>query len=156
VKHARITISAGVPIALFLGLGLSSTVSLAQGGLDEIFDRARDRDRDTSIFDRDRPVFERGRDRNGLPTGATLLRADDTACQGALLASGLGRNADDVHGIRSGDQEVFSVADTSVPWACLSESTARAGVMQCPNGTTDVRISHDGNVARFECYGRDR
>jgi hypothetical protein len=160
MNTSRTAARAGVTTALLCGLGLFSTVGFAQGGvLEDIFDRTRDRDRDrddTSIFDRDRPIFERERDGDGLPYGATLLRAADTACQGALLASGLGRNADDVHGIRRGEERVFSIENLNVPWACLDASSARSDVMQCPEGTTDVRLSHDGNVARFECYGPGR
>lgn len=147
MKRARIAVTVGTPLALLFGL---APMGFAQDG--GIFDR----DRDSSIFEGDRPVFEQDRDREGLPYGATLLRAVDTECQGALLASGLGRDGDDVHGIRLEGEQVFRVTDPSVPWACLTASTAQSDVMECPEGTTDVRISHDGNVARFECYGPER
>lgn len=145
MKRARITVTVGTPLAMLFGLG---SVGFAQDG--GIFDR----DRDRNVFDS--PIFEQDRDREGLPYGATLLRAVDTECQGTLVASGLGRDGDDVHGIRLDEEQVFRVADQSVPWACLAARSARSDVMECPDGTTDVRISHDGNVARFECYGPGR
>ena len=148
MKRARNVLSAGMPIALLCGFGSVGTAAYAQD--DGIFDR------DRGIFDRDRPVFERDRDRSGLPSGATLLRSGDAQCEGALLASGVGRDGTDVHGIREGEEQVLRVADQNVPWACLGPTSARADVMECPNGTTDIRISHEGNVARFECYGSRR
>lgn len=153
MKRAFIAWSAAVPLALFTGFASLGTVGVAQdNGLDRIFDR--DRDRDRGVFDRDRPFFER--DGDELPTGATLLGADQAECEGGLVAAGIGRDGGDLHGVRQGEVRVFDVADQVVPWACLSARSAHSGVMECPNGTTDVRISRDGNVARFECYGLER
>lgn len=148
MRRARTALRAGAPLALLCGFGSLGTIGHAQD--DGIFDS------DSGIFDRDEPLFERDRDRSGLPYGATLLGSGDAQCQGALVASGIGRDGSEVHGIREGDEQVLRVADQRVPWACLGPSSARADIMECPNGTTDVRISHEGNVARFECYGSRR
>ena len=146
MKRSRVALGVA-SLGLVCGLGSLGSVGYAQD--DGIFNR----DRDRGIFDSDRPLFERDRDRSGLPRGATLLGSGDAECQGALLASGLGRDGTDVYGIREGEEQVLEVADLSVPWACLGENTARSDVMECPRGTTDIRISHEGNIARFECYG---
>lgn len=141
MKRARIALSAGALLC-----GFASTVAFAQD--DDIFDSDFERE----VFDR---VFDEDRD-GGLPNGATLLSSGDTECQGALVASGIGRDGEDVRGIQQGEERVFRVADRSVPWACLGPRSARADIMECAEGTTDVRISHEGNVARFECYGSRR
>lgn len=148
MKRVTTALSAGMALAVLCGAGSLDTVAVAQDdGIEGIFDRARDRARDSDIFDRDR---------SDLALGATLLQAEETECQGALIASGIGRSGEEVHGIRAGEERLFSVADQVVPWACLGARTARSDVMECPNETTDVRISNDGNVARFECYGSRR
>lgn len=141
MERARIALGAGISLALVCGFGSLGNVSYAQD------------DDDRGIFSRDRPFFEWDRDRSGLPSGATLLGSGDTECQGALLASGFGRDGTDVYGIREGEEQVLEVSDLSVPWACLGSRSARADVMECPSGTTDVRIAHEGNVVRFECFG---
>ncbi len=138
MKRTPIALAAGLSLTLLCGLEVLSTTAFAQ----DDFGR-----------DRDRPIFERDRERSQLPSAATLLGSGDTECRGALLASGIGRDGDDVHSIAPGEARIFRVARQNVPWACLDATTARSNVMECPRGTTDVRISHEGTVARFECYG---
>lgn len=140
MKRTHLALSAGLSVALLCGFEPLGTVALAQD--DGRFGR-----------DRDRPLFERDRERSQLPSAATLLGSGDTECRGALLVSGVGRDGDDVHSIGPGEARVFRIARQNVPWACLDATSARSNVMECPGGTTDVRISHEGTAARFECYG---
>ena len=93
-----------------------------------------------------------------LPTGVTLLGADDTACRGVLmLESGVRGESDDVRRIGSGQFAVFEIESENVGWVCLGEAT-QSDTMECPSGTNYVRVSRnrdDDNVL-FECYGRAR
>jgi hypothetical protein len=134
-----------MPLALLSGIPSLGTDSMAQDR--GVFDRG--------IFNQNQDVFGRDQDRYGLPRDAEMLKADDTECQGALLASGL-QGASDVQSVGRGEQRVFQVEYQNVPWACLSPKTARSGTMECPNGTQYVRITHQADVAKFECFGRRR
>lgn len=147
MRHAWLAFAAGAPLALLSGIQALGTVSMAQDDDRGLFDRG-------SIFDDDDRDIFRDESRSGLPRDMEMLKADDTECQGALVASGLaGAN---VQGVGRGEQRVFEVENQNVPWACLGSETARAGTMVCPDGTRYVRITHDGDVAKFECYGRKR
>jgi hypothetical protein len=91
-----------------------------------------------------------------LPEGAQLLKSDATSCRGTLLASNLGRYGGDVYGIEEGDQSVFQVIGSRIPWACLDQDFARAGTMACPDATSYLRLSLRGDQAMFECFGAGR
>lgn len=139
MKSAWIAFAAGVPLAMLSGIESLGTVSHAQ---------------DRGIFQQGgRIVFDRG-DETDL-RDMKVLKSDDTECQGALLASGL-EGAADIQSVRRGEERVFAVEKQNVPWACLSDKSARSGTMECPDGTSRVRITHEGDVAKFECYGRER
>jgi hypothetical protein len=93
-----------------------------------------------------------------LPRGVTLLGADDTGCNGDLmLESGVrGRDAA-TRRIRVGQYAVFEVQDSNIGWMCLGERSTSSDTMECPDGTTHLRITRrgDDDVVLFECYGRD-
>ncbi|HEX5418991.1 MAG TPA: hypothetical protein VFY39_03260 [Gammaproteobacteria bacterium] len=103
--------------------------------------------RDGGVFSQNPP---------GVPFGVKLLRSDTTSCQGVLLASDIGNAANGVQGVRPGEQRVFEVVRKDVPWACLSQDSASSGKMICPQGTNQVRLTLDRDVAKFECFGRAR
>jgi hypothetical protein len=145
MRTAWIVFAAGIPLALLSGIHSLGTDSLAQDR--GVFDRG--------VFDRNSDIFGRDEDRSDIPRDVDLLKADDTECQGALLASGL-QGASDVQSVGRGEQRIFQVEYQNVPWACLSAKTARSGTMECPDGTRYVRITHQADVAKFECFGRGR
>jgi hypothetical protein len=98
-------------------------------------------------------AFADDREGSGLPDGAKLLKSDDTECDGVLMASGL-KSDQAAERIKEGDKRTFKVDGQNVPWTCLGKEGSRSGTMECPERTTHVRITHDANVAKFECYGR--
>jgi hypothetical protein len=141
MRHAWIAFAAGVPLALLCGIQSLGTVGMAQ-----------DRGISDRTLERYRDIFARG---DELPRDVEVLKSDDTACQGVLVASGL-EGGSDVQSVGRGEERVFEIENQNVPWACLGEKTARSGTMVCPGGTSHVRITHDADVAKFECYGRKR
>lgn len=98
-------------------------------------------------------AFADDRDDSGLPHDAQVLKSDDTECDGVLMASGL-KSDETAERVKEGDERTFKVQGQNVPWTCLGEEGSRSGTMECPEQTTHVRITHEGNVAKFECYGR--
>jgi hypothetical protein len=136
MKRVGLAFAAGIPLALLSGFESLGTVSIAQN---------------RGILDEAREILSGSNDE--IPSDMKLLKADETGCEGNLLASGLEGHGD-VQSIARGDERVFGLKDKNVPWACLTDKTARSGTMTCPDPTTHVRITHEGDVARFECYGR--
>jgi hypothetical protein len=135
MKTAMIAVAAGISLAALSGIESLGTVSRAQ---------------DSRSF--------------GALRDLSLLKSDEAECKGTLVASGLDRDDDDdrdrdrdryeVEDIQAGEERIFDMEHESLPWACLGETSATSGTMKCPSETIRVRITRDGDVAKFECYGR--
>lgn len=93
-----------------------------------------------------------------LPQGVALLGADDTGCNGDLMLESGVRGSGDARRVRPGQYAVYEVREDGIGWMCLGEDSTSSDTMECPVGTTHLRISRrvDDDVVLFECYGRDR
>ena len=92
---------------------------------------------------------------NDLPDRSTLLRSDDTPCDGDLIIES-DDDRDDLRRVRRGQNRVFEIENENVSWVCLGQGETRSDTMECPADTTHLRISRDEDIATFECYGRLR
>ena len=91
-----------------------------------------------------------------LPDRSTLLKSDDTPCDGDLILESDDDDDDDVRRVRRGQDRVFEIDNENVSWVCLGENETRSDTMECPSETTHLRITRDDDVATFECYTRRR
>jgi hypothetical protein len=144
MKIAYSALLAGGLFALLGGYESLGTAQAQDGGLGQ----------NGGVFGRNGSIFSQ--DRSGVPFGVKLLKSDTTSCSGMLVASNIGNSANDVQGLRPGEQRVYQVQRKDVPWACLSQDSASSGKMICPDGTNQIRLTLDRNVAKFECFGRGR
>jgi hypothetical protein len=90
-------------------------------------------------------------EREGLPTGATLLGSEDGYCDGPVEIEG---DPDVV--VDEGESTTVAVEDGDVDWQCIAaDATSDAGEFDCPDGTDYVRISRDEDESDFtlECFG---
>ncbi len=91
-------------------------------------------------------------EREGLPTGATLLDSDEASCDGIVELEG---NSDVAVG--EGESKTFAIDDEDdMDWQCVSDSSVqKGGDLDCPDGTDYVRITRneDEDDFRIECYG---
>ena len=90
-------------------------------------------------------------ERDGLPTGVTLLDSDEGQCDGALEIDG-----DPDLSIDEGEETVVAMDDgEELEWECLGEYDRDEGEFECPAGTSYVRVFRDEDDPEFtlECYG---
>jgi hypothetical protein len=89
-------------------------------------------------------------ERDGLPTGVTLLGSEDGYCDGPIEIE-----ADPDLVVEGGESTTVAVEDGEVDWQCLVGDTPDEGEFDCPEGTDYVRISRDEGEAEFrlECFG---
>ena len=89
-----------------------------------------------------------------LPTGATLLRADDDECAGIVeLGRGV-RSRGDAQ-VSPGQNATFRVTNQDIVWTCLDRTLPDSETMECPADTEYVRITRSagGDDVLFECFG---
>jgi len=90
-----------------------------------------------------------------LPTGLTLLEADDAECSGIVeLEAGVRADTDERR-VLPGQNATFELADEDIGWVCLDERFPDAESLDCPRDTTHVRVTRGtgGEEVLFECYG---
>lgn len=90
-------------------------------------------------------------EREQLPTGVTLLGSDEADCDGPIQIEG----DPDVQ-VDPGETTVVVVDDDDdIDWQCMAEAIPDAGELDCPAGTSYVRITREQDESDFtmECYG---
>jgi hypothetical protein len=90
-------------------------------------------------------------ERDGLPTGVTLLDSEDAYCDGPIEI-----DADPDVVIDQGESATVALDDDdNVDWECQEGSDSDDGEFDCPDGTSYVRITREEDDADFtvECFG---
>lgn len=90
-------------------------------------------------------------EREGLPTGVTLLESDEGSCDGPIEIEG-----DPDVLIDEGESTTIAVTDDDdIDWECMAGSSPDEGEFDCPDGTSYIRITRDEDDSEFtlECYG---
>lgn len=95
-----------------------------------------------------------------LPVGAALLESDDSECDGTVRIGAETIDDDGLsaeHFVEPGENATFELADetTAVEWSCAGPSSAEIERMECPDGTSHVRLTRaqTGGEVLLECYG---
>ncbi|HEX7036326.1 MAG TPA: hypothetical protein VF210_11155 [Pseudomonadales bacterium] len=89
-------------------------------------------------------------EREGLPTGVTLLETEEGYCDGPIEI-----DADPDVMIESGESTTIALDDgDGLDWACVGDSRDY-DELDCPEGSAYVRITReeDAEEFSFECYG---
>lgn len=89
-------------------------------------------------------------ERDGLPTGVTLLDSDEGYCDGPIEF-----DSDPDVVIEPGETTTLALGDgDDVEWTCLSDMRDH-DTFDCPDGTSYVRITREEDAEEFalECYG---
>ena len=100
------------------------------------------------------PVFLLGcamtAERESLPTGVTLLGSDAGYCDGPIEI-----DIDPEATLDQGESVTLAVDDETLDWRCTAGSPRAGGSLECPAGTSYVRITRDVDDEEFslECFG---
>jgi len=100
------------------------------------------------------PVFLLGcattAERESLPTGVTLLGSDAGYCDGPIEVE-----TDPDATVDLGQSVTLEVDDESLDWRCMAGSPRAGGSLECPAGTSYVRITREADDEEFslECFG---
>jgi hypothetical protein len=90
-------------------------------------------------------------EREGLPTGVTLLGSERGYCDGPLEIEG---DPDVV--VDEGESTTVAVDDDDdIGWECMAGDSEREGEFDCPDGTSYIRITREDDEDEFdlECFG---
>jgi hypothetical protein len=89
-------------------------------------------------------------ERDGLPTGVTMLGSDAGYCDGPIEI-----DADPDVVVDDGESTTIAVDDDEIDWECTAGSPRAGGELECPDGTTHVRITREEGDEEFtlECFG---
>jgi hypothetical protein len=89
-------------------------------------------------------------ERDTLPTGVTMLGSDAGYCDGPIEI-----DADPDVTVDEGESITLAVDDDEIDWQCLAGSPQAGGELECPDGTSYVRITRQEDEEEFtlECFG---
>jgi hypothetical protein len=93
-----------------------------------------------------------------LPTGVTLLGSNEEECAGIVQIDERSRSGSSrrpLIAVHAGENATFRLDAPTVQWTCVIETSARGDTLECPRGSSHVRITRSSAQEDFlfECYG---
>lgn len=96
-----------------------------------------------------------------LPPGVALLESHESRCAGTVHISEDSVASDGLRGVffvDPGQNATYRLLGNEVQWACIGEDYRDLSRMECPQGSTHVRVTRASEASEergmlFECYG---